>query len=112
MEDVLIRLLRAASIEEAVAVQELTNGMQLIAYPLEKDFLVVVGYGDGSQSALSVEELVRRRSDDIARYSAWLPAMFADNTLHVVRRLNDVDTASAVPPLSTEELLRAVELLK
>jgi hypothetical protein len=111
MEQLLKQLIRAAAAERAVAVQELTNGMQLLAYPLEADIVIAVGYCGGSVCTLSAEELVRRRSDNLPKYSSWLPAMFADSTLHVVRRLADVDPHAETPPLSLEELMCAMELL-
>jgi hypothetical protein len=111
MEDILKQLVRTAMLEKVAAVQELTNGMQLLAYPLAAGVLVALGYAAGAAGAISSAELLRRRSDNLKLYAPWLPAMFADGSLYIVRRLTEADPDANVPPLSMDELMTAVELL-
>lgn len=111
MEEILRQLVRTAMRERVAAVQELTNGMQLLAYPLAAGVLVALGYAAGAARSIGSAELLRRRSDNLARYSPWLPSMFADGSLYIVRRLTEADPDAAVPPLSAAELMTAVELL-
>lgn len=111
MEDLLKHMVRAAASERSVVVQELTNGMQLLAYPLEKDVMIGIGYCRGTECRLTPDVLVQRRSNDMARYGAWQPTMFADSTLHVVYRLTELDAGAEELPISTDELMRAVELM-
>lgn len=111
MEKILQQLVRIAARDNVVAMQELSNGMQLVAYPMHSGLLVALGYAATSERPVGSRELLFRRSENLARYSSWLPAMFADGSLYVVRRLSDADPDAEVPPLPTAELMFAVELL-
>jgi hypothetical protein len=91
--------------------QELSNGMRLLAYPMQSGLLVALGYTTAAERQVGSQELLRRRSENLSRYALWLPAMFADGSLYVVRRLTDADPAADVPPLQTADLMLAVELL-
>lgn len=111
MENLVNDLARTAMSQKVAAVQELTNGMQLVAYPLESGVLVCLGYGGGAAHAVASAELLRRRSENLPRYGAWQPAMFSDGSLHVVRRIDDADPDGDAPLVPAEELKIAMELL-
>ncbi|WP_034301018.1 hypothetical protein [Herbaspirillum sp. RV1423] len=85
MEELLMRLAADARIQEAVAMATLDNGMHLFAYPLEQGMLIAVGIGPDTQ--IRPESVLSRRAGNLARYGAWLPAMFNDGSMYVLRRM-------------------------
>lgn len=111
MEDILKQLAHSAMRDRVAAVQELNNGMQMLAYPLATGVLVALGYTGAAASSIGSAELLRRRSANLPLYSTWLPTMFADGSLYVARRLPDADPDSDAALLSAAELMTAVELL-
>jgi hypothetical protein len=110
MEEILSHVARTAQAEKAVASQPLTNGMELLVYPFEGGMLVALGFTGELARDVRMEQVVRKRSDDMRRYGAWQPAVFADGSCYVARRLGYVNL-DAGPILSADELMCAEELL-
>jgi len=110
MEDILAQLIRTAFLENAVASQALSNGRQLLVYPMEGAALVGLGKSGEDGQAGWLEELLRRRTANLERMGAWLPAMLADGSVYVVRRVA-IDTAGEARPLAPGDLEAAEELL-
>lgn len=112
MENILVQLIRTAFLENAVARQALTNGRQLLVYPMGGAALVGLGRSrEAGGEAGWLEEMLRRRTANLARMGDWLPAMLADGSVYVVRRIAAVDPAGEASPLSLGELQAAEELL-
>lgn len=111
MENILAQMIRAAFLENAVARQALTNGRLLLVYPMGSAALIGVGKGAAESSAGWLEDLLRRRSGDMLRMGAWLPAMLADGSVYVLRRIAGIDSGGDAVPLSAEDLQAAEELL-
>lgn len=109
MEHLLTRLAQAAELEQAVAQAVLDSGMRLLVYPLERGQLVVLGWPGASGHVVDGDTLLRRRGGDLARYGAWLPAMFNDGAWYLARRVG-LDDGAALPDAA--ELAAAEELLR
>lgn len=86
MEELVIRLIGESRVQQAVAMSTLDNGIQVFAYPLA-DERMLVALGVGSDSPLRAEELLTRRAANLTRLDGWLPAMFNDGSLYLLRRL-------------------------
>jgi hypothetical protein len=110
MEEILTQVARMAQKEQAVASQPLTNGMELLVYPLQNGMVVALGFTGELAQEVRTEQVVRKRSEDMRRYGAWQPAVFADGSIYVARRLAYVNI-DAGPILSADELMAAEELL-
>lgn len=111
MENILMQLIRTAFLENAVASQALADGRRLLVYPMGSAALVGIGKSGETGQAGWLEDMLRRRTANLDRMGAWLPAMLADGSVYVVRRVAGVDTAGEVPPLAASELEAAEELL-
>lgn len=111
MENILAQLIRTAFLENAVASQALTNGRQLLVYPMGSAALVGLGKSGETGQAGWLEDMLRRRTANLDRLGAWLPAMLADGSVYVVRRVAVNDPAGEVSPLPPGELDAAEELL-
>lgn len=111
MEEILMQLAQTAQTEQAVASQSLTNGMELLVYPLPDGMLVGLGYAADLAHEVQMEQVVRKRSEDMPRYGVWQPAIFADGSCYVARRISHVNVDSGQPILSADELVAAEELL-
>jgi hypothetical protein len=95
MDELLKNLMSAARQEGAVAQQTLTNDMCLLVYPMHAEFVIGLGFEGAKAHVVELENVIRKRSGDMARFGSWLPAMFADGGIYVVRR---------TPELSGEEM--------
>lgn len=111
MEELLIQLARRAHGEHVVAGQVLADGMHLLVYPLEQGLIVGVGFERDLAYRVHPETLMQRRSMQLSRYGAWLPAMLADGSFYAVRRIDYFNPHSNVPVLSDDELFVAQELM-
>jgi hypothetical protein len=114
MENILAQLIRTAFLENAVASQALANGRQLLVYPMGSMALVGLGRsGNTSETGEAgwLEDMLRRRTANLDRMGVWLPAMLADGSVYVVRRVEGVNPAGDASPLSAAELEAAEELL-
>lgn len=111
MEQLLMALARRAHGERVVTTDALANGMRLLVYPSQRGLLVGVGFGRDQAHRVHPESLLQRRSMQLSRFGAWLPAMFADGSVYAVRRIDDFHPASNVPVLSDDELMLAQELM-
>lgn len=87
MEELVMRLISECRLQEAVAMSTLDNGMHVFAYPLP-DQRTLLALGVGPDSALTGEELLARRTTQLQVAGGWLPSMFNDGSLYLVRRLN------------------------
>lgn len=106
MEELLKKLLHEARMQRAVAMLRLDGGLHVLVYPLPAG--AIVALGAPPDRPLAPKEVLRKRSSDLARYGAWLPAMFNDGSLYVLRRVvGDDDEAS----LTDAALAVAEELL-
>lgn len=106
MEELLKTLLHEAKMQRVVAMQRLDSGLHVLVYPLPIG--VIVALGVAPDRALAPKEVLRRRSADLARYGAWLPAMFNDGSLYVMRRVTGQDDEAS---LTDAALAVAEELL-
>jgi hypothetical protein len=111
MEELLMQLARTAQKEQAVASQTLDDGMQLLVYPMQDGMLVALGFSGELAQAVRMEQALRRRSEDMARYGVWHAAVFADGSCYVARRMMHVNIDSDEPFLSADDLMAAEELL-
>jgi hypothetical protein len=87
MEELVARLIGECHLQEAVAMSTLENGMQVFAYPLP-DHRTLLALGVGPDAALTGEELLARRSARLEPAGGWLPSMFNDGSLYLLRRLD------------------------
>lgn len=111
MEDILAQLIRTAFLENAVAQQALTNGTQLLVYPMGSAALIGMGRSGADASAGWLEEMLRRRGGNLPRMGVWLPVMFTDGSVYVVRRIAEINPGNDALPLSMDDLQAAEELL-
>ncbi|MFC7518740.1 hypothetical protein ACFQUU_27385 [Herbaspirillum sp. GCM10030257] len=109
--EILMNLCAVARIEQAVASQRLDDGMQMLVYPMDSGMLLGLGYEGNEAHRVHAEEILRRRSQDIEQLCTWLPAMFSDGGVYVVRRFNHIPDVDEAPPLSEDELTAAMEML-
>ncbi|AYR24716.1 hypothetical protein [Herbaspirillum rubrisubalbicans] len=107
MNETLTTMIHDASLQKAVATLPLDDGLVLFVYPLVDG--VIVGLGGARERATSAKQVLSRRSEDLERYGAWLPAMFNDGSLYVLRRMSSVD--AQVLPMDEAALAIAEELL-
>ena len=87
MEELVLRLAGECRMQQAVAMSSLESGMQLFVYPLSEQ-RVLLALGVGPDAALTAGELLMRRSASLREAGAWLPAVFNDGSLYLVRRLS------------------------
>ena len=109
MEELLNRLVTQAKAQGAVAQAVLDSGMRLFVYPLDKGQLAALGWPHASGHVVHGETLMARRGANMARYGAWLPALFADGGWYVARRIG-VDDGAGLP--DDAQLRAAEELLQ
>lgn len=108
--DILANLSSMARAERAVAYQPLDEGMQMLVYPMETGLLVGLGYEGNESHRVIAEEVLRKRSANMERFGTWLPAMFSDGGVYIVKRVaHPADDGDA--PLSQDDLSAAKELL-
>ncbi|WP_050468500.1 hypothetical protein [Herbaspirillum chlorophenolicum] len=86
MNDLIVRLIAKARLQNSVALCDLDSGLHVFAYPLE--YCMLVGLGVGADAPMQASDLLRRRAADLRRFGGWLPALFNDGSLYVVRRLS------------------------
>jgi hypothetical protein len=110
MEAMLRELVEVASRDEAVASRPIGNDMTMLVYPADggEGMLVAVGYSGEHAHLAPAMQVVRKRSSDLQRCGAWLPAMFNDGGIYVTARLGFANGASDI---SDAELAAAQELL-
>ncbi len=87
MEELLIRLMNEAKMQQAVAINTLRNGMKLLVYPLQNGMLVALGIGMSDQT--QTKNILRKRRQSLTRFGCWLPAVFNDGSLYLIRRLSE-----------------------
>jgi len=109
MSELLMELVKRASLEGAVAMATLEHGITLMAYPLADEMLIGMGLEGRMAVRLDARVLLERRASDMQRYGAWMPARFRDGSWYVARRVrvSDPDT----PVLDDDDLEAAEELL-
>lgn len=113
MEELLAHLSRTALMEQAVAAATLDNGLRLFVYPQDGGTLVAIGLPAASGRMVQGEALLRRRSADMGRFGAWLPALFNDGGWYLLRRCGGAGAGGGdAAPLSQRELDAAEELLQ
>lgn len=86
MEDLVRTLVGECRIQQAVAMMTVENDMRLFAYPLP-DQGVLLALGVGPAAMLTAEELLARRAGRLRQAGDWLPSMFVDGSLYLLRRL-------------------------
>lgn len=87
MEELAARLIGECQLNGVVAMTTLDDGMQVFAYPL-RDGRILLALGVGADAALTAHELLTRRAAHLQLASGWLPSMFNDGSLYLVRRLD------------------------
>jgi hypothetical protein len=108
MEELLIELARTARNEQAVVTQQLTNGMELMFYPLADEMFIAVGLNYELAQELLIEDVLRRRAANMEQYGVWLPAMLTDGSLYVARRVPDTGADLLI---AVGDVIAAQELL-
>jgi hypothetical protein len=108
MEELLKTLLHQARMEQAVAMQRLDSGLHIFVYPLRDG--VIIALGIAPDRPLPARDLLRKRSSNLMRYGVWLPAMFNDGSLYVLRRVTGQDDEASL--LTEATLTLAEELLQ
>lgn len=86
MDELMQRLIDECRMQDAVAMATLENGMHVFAYPLP-DQRTLLALGVGPDAALTAFELLERRAADLRDAADWLPSMFNDGSLYLLRRL-------------------------
>ncbi|MPS30331.1 MAG: hypothetical protein E2576_02535 [Alcaligenaceae bacterium] len=87
MEELVLRLAGECRMQQAVAMSTLESGVQLFAYPLSEQ-RILLALGVGPDAALTAGELLSRRAARLRETGGWLPSMFNDGSLYLVRRLS------------------------
>jgi|GEM_PF-968489 len=113
MENQLLEMMKKARSNGTVITQRLDGEMELLVYPLQGKQGVIIGVGYGSEHAhrVNMSDVLRRRTQNAARFGAWLPAVFRDGSHFVVMRVDreDADTRAAADLLGNIHI--AQELL-
>ena len=109
-EDLIYQNLRQAG-SQSTANTTLPTGLQLLVYPLEDSLLIGVGFEAEQGRQIQAEAVLRKRSWNLERYGAWLPAQLLDGSWYVVRRLQKSRFLENGPLLPNSALLLAQELL-
>lgn len=107
MEELLNVLASEARMQQAVAMNTLENGMHVFVYPLDGGMLVALGASP--DAPVPADAVLRKRAGDLARFGAWLPAMFNDGSLYLLRRMTE--HGDDMSTLSSEQWDAAGELL-
>lgn len=86
--EILLDMVLAARRERGVASLFMPDGTHLFAYPDDRG--VIIGIGRGSEEAHQVQSqlVLRRRTENPARYGLWLPALLSDGCWFLLRRLS------------------------
>jgi len=86
MKELVMSLIGEARIQRAVAMTHLENGIHIFAYPLDSSMLLAMGVG--AEAPMRPEDLLRRRGAELSVFGDWLPALFNDGGIYVIRRLS------------------------
>lgn len=108
MEELVTRLIAECRLQEAVAMSTLDSGLHVFAYPLA-DQRTLLALGLGPDAALTGEELLARRASRLEAAGDWLPAMFNDGSLYLLRRLGAEEEEGG--PVLAAQLELALDLL-
>lgn len=113
MEKQLLDMMQAACGKEVAVSQRLAGKMELLVYPLRgrPGVMVGVGYGADAAHLVNMDELLQRRTQDIARFGAWLPAVFADGSSFLVMRIDQPEPDEHLASRLANEIHTAKELL-
>lgn len=104
----LAALMERARLQQLVLGRRLDGGRELMVYPMQAGALLGVGVAAGVAHLVDTAGLLRRRAGNLARYSAWLPALFDDGSLYVLRRC---PAQPGGDDIADAELLAVQELL-
>lgn len=86
MKELVMKLIGEARIQRAVAMSHLDNGIHVFAYPLDASMLIAMGVS--AEAPMRPEDLLRRRGAELETFGGWLPALFNDGGMYVIRRLS------------------------
>lgn len=86
MNELVVRLIGECRLQGAVAMSTLDTGQHLFAYPLPHHG-ILLALGVEADAALAGEDLLARRAAQLPTAGRWLPALFNDGSLYLVRRL-------------------------
>lgn len=111
LEELITEAAAKAQSGEVVVTRRLATGLQLLVYPLEDSLLIGVGFEAEQGRQIQAEAVLRKRSRNLERYGAWLPAQLLDGSWYVVRRLRKSRFLENGPLLPNSALLLAQELL-
>lgn len=111
MNQLALHIVDKARTERVVVTQTLENGMKLLAYPADTGVVLGVGYDADLSHRVQVDNVLRIRGGNPARYGRWLPTLFMDSSCYVVTRIvsNSAETDQAI--LSNLDLKIAQELM-
>ena len=87
MEELAVRLIGECRLHDVVAMTTLDDGMHVFAYPT-RGGRILLALGVGADAALTAQELLTRRAAHLQHAGGWLPSMFNDGSLYLVRRLD------------------------
>lgn len=109
MKNALSNVIGTAQRERSVASLHIESGMVLLAYPMENDLIIGLGFERDRAHEVRTDTVLSRRAQNISRYGAWLPAMFKDGSWFLLRRI--ADPAPDHGALTPDDLCIAQELL-
>ena len=101
-------MMEQASRQQLVLSRRLDDGRELLVYPLQAGALVGLGLRSDVADGADPAAVLHRRGRDMARYGAWLPALFDDGSLYVLWRCGAAtDALPAAALAAAQELLDA-----
>ena len=111
IEKLLTEMATKAQAEQNVISRTLENGLHLLAYPLNPGGVLAIGVKSKGAHRIIAQKVLRKRSTDLLRYGAWLPAVIADDSCYVVRKVKQIVSNSGFSLLTTSDVAAAQELL-
>ena len=103
----LAAMMEDAARQQLVLSRRLEGGHELLVYPLPAGSLLGIGVLPEHAHQIDPAAVLHRRGRDMARYGAWLPALFDDGSLYVLRRCAGADAVPDGALLAAQELLDA-----
>lgn len=104
MDEELMWLAEESRSRQEIGMVKRDDGTVLFVYPAGDGAAVGVGTEPGCERKLRA--LLRKRSENLPRYGAWLPALFGDGSCFVITRMRDAQAG-----IDADSLAAARELI-
>lgn len=113
MKKPLLEMMTTACSQETAVTRRLEGKLELVVYPMQKKPGLVVGLGYGREDAhrVNMPDILRRRTQDVARFGPWLPAVFDDGSCFLVMRAEHGEPDEGLAESLVNEIHTAKELL-